>query len=87
MSSNIMTSNRKIFAERLRELRKDARYTQPAIAEKIGVKTQAVNDYEHERSAPSFDVLILLADTLNVSVSYLVGQSDDPKVRKPRKKD
>jgi len=82
MSSIIMSENRKIFSERLRKLRMGERYTQPAIAERIGVKTQAVNDYEHERSVPSFDVLIRLADVLQVSLDYLAGRTDNPKVRK-----
>lgn len=76
-----MTENRKIFSERLRANRLGKQFSQPQIAEKARVKTQVINDYEHGRSAPSFDVLIRLADALDVSLDYLTGRTDDVEKR------
>lgn len=78
---------RNIFAERLQSLMATSGLTQAQIAERVGVKPQIVTDYKGKRATPSFDVLTKLADLLGVSLDYLVGRSDDPKVHKPRKRE
>ena len=40
------------------------------------VTAQAIGKYERDESMPSSGVLIALADALNVSVNYLVGDGN-----------
>ena len=68
-----------IFCERLKTLRKDRNLTQVAIAETIGVTERGYRKYESGVSEPTMGVLVALADTLGVSIDYLVGRSDDPR--------
>ena len=76
-----------IFKERLKQLREQKGFTLSELGAKIGVTRQAIIKFENDKAFPSFWILCDLAEALSVSVSYLVGQTDDPKVRKPRKKD
>ena len=38
--------------------------------------------YEYGERKPSFDMLIALADYFDVSIDYLVGRTDNPKVNR-----
>ncbi len=61
----------------LREARDDAGLTQKKISEAIGISQQSYSDYENGRTFPDEMTLIRLANTLNVSVDYLLGRTDD----------
>jgi len=69
-----------IFSIRLKELRKSRKLSQTAFGEIIGLKAQAINDMEHERIKTTLDRAVLIAKSFNVSLDYLVGLSDDPKI-------
>ncbi len=69
---------RKIFAERLKKAREDARLSMAKLAEKIGVASPMIHQYEHGQSIPSLDRLPELANSLGVSSSWLIGESSDP---------
>ena len=60
------------FGERMRVLREDAGLTQGDVADKIGVSRPMVNRIEQGTKVPSLFVAILIADTLNTTVDYLV---------------
>ena len=80
-----MGFQREIFSQRLKQLRSDKEMTMPALAEKISKTKQTIDVLEKDKANPSVDVLYALADALECSIDYLVGRSDEPKVRKPRK--
>lgn len=67
-----------MLAQRVKELRKQRKLTQRAIAEHLGIKEQAYQRYEYGCPNPSLDRLIELADFFDVSLDYLVGRSDTP---------
>ncbi len=69
------------FAERLKYYRQKAGYSQKELAEKIGIKFAAYNNYETKGAQPKYDILLKLAYALNCSANDLVGyeppKSDD----------
>ena len=60
-----MSLTRKIFAGKLAEARKGSGYTQAGLAEKIGVDTRTVQNYEGQAAFPKPETLDLIAATLN----------------------
>ena len=62
---------------KLRELRKNAGYTQQEIGNMIGVAKSTVSLYESGVYEPDIGTLKKLADIFNVSLDTLVGH-DDP---------
>lgn len=65
------------FSERLKESRKQARLTQVEIAEKLGISQPAYASWERGTKKPTQENLVKIAQVLNVTVDYLVGNSDD----------
>lgn len=65
------------FSERLRNLRKQAHLTQVDIAEKLGISQPAYASWERGIKKPTQGNLVKIAQILNVSVDYLVGNSDN----------
>ena len=55
------------FAGRLRELRGEAGFTQEQLAERAGVKRDAVARWERGTREPSWSNVVALADALEVS--------------------
>lgn len=64
------------FSERLKNLRKKVGLTQVDIAGKLGISQQAYASWERGVKKPTQDNLVKIAQTLNVSVDYLVGNSE-----------
>ena len=64
------------FAERLKTLRKQVKLTQAQIAEKLDISQQAYASWERGAKKPTQENLVKIAQVLNVSVDYLVGNSD-----------
>ncbi len=64
------------LAERLRLLRTHFGYSQAALAEKLSVSRMAYTQYESGRREPSLATLIILAETYQISVDFLLGISD-----------
>jgi transcriptional regulator with XRE-family HTH domain len=56
------------FAERLRELRKQARLTQAQLANRSGVPLGSIRNYEQGQREPFWNVAFRLASALGVSV-------------------
>lgn len=65
------------FAERLKTLRKQVKLTQAQIAEKLNISQQAYASWERGVKKPTQENLIKIVQILNVSVDYLVGNSDN----------
>ena len=66
------------FGNHLKMVRKSNNLTQKQLADAIGATENGVQNYERGARKPTFDMLIALADALEVSLDYLVGRSDDP---------
>lgn len=65
------------FSERLKKLRKDTDLTQVDVAEKLGISQPAYASWERGVKKPTQDNLVKIAQVLNVSVDYLVGNSEE----------
>ena len=64
------------FSERLKCFRTERGFSQKQLADKAGVSKQNISDWENDKSETSFDVLIKLAEVLQVTVGQLVGSED-----------
>lgn len=65
------------FAERLKALRKQVKLTQAQIAEKLDISQQTYASWERGVKKPTQENLVKIAQVLNVSVDYLVGNSEE----------
>jgi transcriptional regulator with XRE-family HTH domain len=62
------------FSNRLKQLRKEKKFTQDELADKIGVTRGQIGKYETGMSFPSLEALKSLAELLEVPVSYLLEE-------------
>lgn len=67
------------FADRLKYERKAARLTQEHLSGLCGISQHTWSKYECGEWRPGPDRLIAIADTLDVSVDYLLGRTDERK--------
>ena len=65
------------FSERLKKLRKKANFTQVEVAEKLGISQPAYASWERGAKKPTQENLVKIAQVLNVSIDYLVGNSEE----------
>lgn len=65
------------FSERLKNLRKQAHLTQVDVAGKLGISQQAYASWERGIKKPTQENLVKISQVLNVSIDYLVGNSDE----------
>lgn len=62
---------------RIKELRKKNSYTQTELAALCKTTTSNVSGWECGKWQPDNDMLILLADTFNVTIDYLLGRDNE----------
>lgn len=62
-----------MFGENLKKLRKQNGFSQEELATRLNVVRQTVSKWEKNLSVPDADILIRLAELLDVSVSELLG--------------
>ena len=67
---------------RLKELRKKKGISQLRLATDLNTTQNTISRYETGEREPGIDELIKIADYFNVSVDYLIGRTDDPKLHK-----
>ena len=65
------------FSERLKELRKKSNFTQVEVAEKLGISQPADASWERGVKKPTQENLIKISQVLNVTVDYLLGNSEE----------
>ena len=63
---------------RLKELRKQRHISQVKIAMDLNVSQNTISRYETGEREAGYDMLIRIADYFDVSVDYLLEQTDDP---------
>lgn len=68
------------FSERLKELRTSNGLTMEQLGKEIESTRGTIGNFENGNKKPSLDMLIKLADYFDVSIDYLVGRTDDPKL-------
>ena len=75
MEKNII--NKKLFGKKVKDARTKLNLTQFELSEKIGVSQNFLGDIERGIKLPSLSKLILLSNTLKVSLDYLFADSLD----------
>lgn len=65
------------FSERLKNLRKKAGFTQVDVASKLGISQPAYASWERGVKKPTQENLVKIAQIFNVSIDYLVGNSEE----------
>ena len=68
------------FGARLRQIRKDLGETQDEFAARIGTSKQVLSRYENGQRIPKISLLERYARSLNVSVDYLMGNTEEQEV-------
>ena len=66
----------------MKQLRKANNLTQHEIANLLFITQQTYSCYENEEHDIPTQTLIRLADFYNVSVDYVLGRTDNPKMNK-----
>jgi transcriptional regulator with XRE-family HTH domain len=64
------------FGEKLIKARLDRNLSQMELAETVGVSERSIYSYEQTGTNPRKHILMKLADALNVTVQYLVDDSE-----------
>ena len=73
--------DRSPFGERLYRARRARRMTQEELARKVGLSKRMVSRYEGSFGGPPMETLRKFADALNVTASYLLGESPLKKIK------
>ncbi|WP_295281983.1 helix-turn-helix transcriptional regulator [Veillonella sp.] len=66
-----------LFSKRLRILRKGKQLTQAQLGNLLNLENSTISSYERNKIMPSSDVLLKIAKYFNVSVDYLIGNTDE----------
>ena len=59
------------IGKKLQSIRKTHGYTQEKMAEKIECSTRYIGDIEQDRSKPSYEVLVKICNTFNISMDEI----------------
>ena len=65
-----------MFNKRLRHMRMKRKFTQQRLADTLGIALRSYQCYETGTRTPNYELLVLIADTLDVSLDYLLGRDD-----------
>ncbi|MBE6691187.1 MAG: helix-turn-helix transcriptional regulator [Ruminococcaceae bacterium] len=65
---------------RLKELRKQRGISQLKLAMDLNMNQNSISRYETGEREADYNTLILFADYFNVSIDYLLGRTDNPKI-------
>lgn len=65
------------FNQIVKELRYEKGYNQTQFAKLLNKTQSTISDWENERSEPSIDDIKELSKFLNVSIDYLLGNTDE----------
>ena len=67
---------------RLKELRKQKKISQVKLAIDLQMHQNSISRYERGERQADYTSLIRFADYFNVSIDYLLGRTDNPKMNK-----
>jgi transcriptional regulator with XRE-family HTH domain len=68
--------DKKIFGQRIKELRIKNQLTQTQLAEVIGVHKSVISEIENGINTTTLEKVYILADYFNVSIDYLTGRTN-----------
>ena len=68
--------------QRIRDLREDRDLNQTEVAKMLGMSQTGYSKYETGENDIPTSILIKLSDFYDVSIDYLLGQTDNPKRNK-----
>lgn len=66
----------KIIGRRLKILRKSLKMSQKKISNVLGINLKTLQNWEQGVTCPTYENLIFVADTLDVSVDWLLGRTE-----------
>ena len=75
-SAALFARNRAMYGERIRRFRLERGLTQPQLAERVGVKKNAVSNWEAGRSRPDIDSVPALCAALGVSPADFFAEGE-----------
>lgn len=64
------------MGERIAQLRRMRGLSQAKLASALGLSTSTIAMYEQGRREPSVSILVALADTLGVTLDYLITEKN-----------
>lgn len=67
---------------RLKELREKRRLSQLALAMALNMNQNTISRYETGEREADYDTLIALADFFDVSIDYMLGRTNNPKMNR-----
>ena len=70
-----------VWSERLKIARERKNLKQTQVRDRTGIHNKTLSGYERGISQPDLQTLIRLADLYEVSIDYLVGRTDNPKMQ------
>jgi transcriptional regulator with XRE-family HTH domain len=68
------------LGEKIKRLRKERRWLQGDLAEKVGVHNTHISRLETDRYTPSLELLRKLAEVFDVSIDYLLSERVEDEV-------
>ncbi|MDD4835072.1 MAG: helix-turn-helix transcriptional regulator [Lutispora sp.] len=75
--------SKEAFSERVKMLRISRNLSQVELAKIVGFSySSAIGDIERGRRTTPIDKIVALADYFGVSVDYLIGRTNNPKLNK-----
>lgn len=69
--------------DRFKEIRKEKKWSQVAMAEELGISKQAISNIEAGNSKPSIDTINKLIVDLNVNANWLIAGIGEPFLEAP----
>ena len=73
------------FGKKIAALRKSLKLSQTDLAKKLNTSVSVISRYERDEMNPSIDTAKKLADLLDTTVGYLIGESEDDQLLKDPK--
>jgi len=70
-------SNELSIGQRISLLRKQKNWSQVELSKKINASREIISRYERNESQPSIEMIVKIANAFNVTVDYLIGQSEN----------
>ena len=68
---------REVMFKRIKELRKQDRYTQTQMAQRLHISRRTYANYERGVHSMPVEVLVMIADIFGTSLDYLTGRSEE----------
>ena len=71
--------------EKLKTILKERRISQKEFAERIGITPAALNNYVMKKTEPKIELIVKIADELNITIDNLLGKEKKSVANNPEK--